>query len=68
MTVPAAAVPRREYGIGFALCLAVPVATPASAQDGWTCPARTSGWLAGLQADVATPFGTVRAEFDFGDV
>lgn len=68
MADPAAPTPRRDWAIGLALCLAATVAAPAAAQDGWSYTATFSAWLPGLQADVATPFGPVRAELDFGEV
>lgn len=67
-TIPVASRARRSGPVALALCLATLAATPAAAQDGWSYTATLSGWLAGLRADVATPFGEVQTELDFADV
>lgn len=67
-TIPASPRARRGTPFALALCLATIAASPASAQEGWTYTATVSGWLAGLKADVTTPFGEVQTELDFADV
>lgn len=67
-TITAASRARPSSLFALALCLSAITAPPVAAEGSWTYTATASGWLAGLRADVATPFGEVQTELDFADV